>query len=92
MKYLPTDESASYWKNYWSGMARRENTFQIVAAIDQKLDYAKMRTEFDNFDSEVLMPDDPTFVGKMTDKIKSHRASNSGIPVTVGLEDTRPST
>lgn len=90
VKYMPTDEAASYWEQYWRGMGTRENTFQIVAGIDKKMDYAKMRETFDNFDKEVLMPDDATFVEKMTDKIKSHRASSTGIPVRIGLEDTRP--
>ena len=90
VKYLPTDQAASYWEHYWRGMGSRENTFQIVGALDKKMDYAKMRDTYDNFDGEVLMPDDPTFVTTMTDHIKSHRASSSGIPVRVSLQDSRP--
>ncbi len=90
VKYLPTDKSATYYKYYWHGLAKRENTFQIVYALDRKMDYSTMRTEFSNFDDEVLMPDDPAFITVLTEKIKSARASSSGIPVRVHLEETRP--
>lgn len=90
VKYLPTDKSASYWENYWSGMGSRENTFQIVGALDKKMDYEKMRDTYSNFDDEIIMPDDPTFVGAITDSIKTHRAGSSGIPVRISLQETGP--
>jgi len=90
VKYLPTDKAASYWESYWTGMARRENTFQIIGALDKKMDYAKMRDTYSNFDDEIIMPDDPGFVSAITDSIKSHRAGSSGIPVRISLQESRP--
>ena len=90
VKYLPTDKSASYWERYWSGLGSHENTFQIIGALDKKMSYERMRDVYSNFDSEIIMPDDPTFVSTVTDSIKSHRASSSGIPVTVSLQESRP--
>ncbi len=90
VKYLPTDKMAHFWPGFWYGMADGEHSFQIVRAIDERMTYAKMRETFTEFDEEILMPDDPAFVGVITEKIKSYRAGSSGIPVRVSLQETRP--
>lgn len=90
VKYVPTDVMASFWEEYWDGLGEAEIGFQLIKAMDKKKDYAWLKANYEIFDNEVLMPDDPTFVEKLTDKIKTHRAGSSGIPVTVTFEESRP--
>ncbi len=90
VKYLPTDESATFYTEYFPEIVDEEITFILVGGLDKRQSYAQMSATSTIFDGEILLPSDEAFVSTMTDKIQSHRASNTGIPVRVSLVESRP--
>ena len=90
VEYLPTHTTSTFFLNYWHGITDREVAFITIKALDKKMAYAELKQRWPDFTKEVLMPDDPKFVETITEKIKSQRAGNGGIPVRIELTASAP--